>query len=54
MALARAEIEETLALTVRRLHDIGLDPDREPPVMRSLLLRSYRPLYATYTPRPML
>jgi cytochrome P450 len=49
-ALARAEIEETMAMTLERLPDLRLDPDAEPPRLRGFLLRSYRPLHALFTP----
>jgi cytochrome P450 len=49
-ALARAEIEETMAMTLDRLPNLRLDPDAEPPRLRGFLLRSYRPLHALFTP----
>jgi cytochrome P450 len=49
-ALARAELQETVKMTLERLPDLRLDPRREPPVFRGFMARSYRPLHATFTP----
>jgi len=45
-ALARAEIQESVAIMLERFPTLRLDPDAEPPRLHGFLLRSYRPLHA--------
>jgi cytochrome P450 len=49
-ALARAEIQESVARLLDRFSPITLDPDADAPQLRGFLLRSYRPLHAVFTP----
>ena len=47
-ALARAEVEETVAKSLERLPNLRLDPDAEAPRFRGFLMRSYAPLHALF------
>ena len=47
-ALARGEIQETVAKVLERLPNLRLDPDAEPPRFEGFTLRSYRPLHALF------
>lgn len=49
-ALARAELLEIVTAITRRLPDMRLDPDAEPPTMKGWLLRAYGPLHVLFTP----
>ncbi len=48
-ALARAEIQEAIAVLLERYPSLRLDPDAEPPRLHGFLLRSFRPLHAITT-----
>jgi cytochrome P450 len=47
-SLARAEIQESVAMLLERFPTLTLDPDADPPQLRGFLLRSYRPLHAVF------
>jgi cytochrome P450 len=49
-ALARGEVQESVAKALERLPNLRLDPDAEPPRLQGFLLRSYRPLHALFDP----
>ncbi len=49
-ALARAEVQESVARLLARLPNLRLDPDAEPPTLQGFLLRSYRPLHVLFDP----
>jgi len=51
-ALARAEVQESVAKLLERYPKLWLDPDAEPPQLRGFLLRSYRPLHARFDAAP--
>ena len=48
-ALARAEIQESVATLLERFDTLTLDPDAEQPHLHGFLLRSYRPLHVLCT-----
>ncbi|HEX5195314.1 MAG TPA: cytochrome P450 [Solirubrobacteraceae bacterium] len=52
-ALARVELQESIAAFLQRFPDARLDPDAEPPRFEGFLMRSYRPLHARFAPAPM-
>jgi cytochrome P450 len=47
-ALARAEIQESVAKVLERLLNLRLDVDAEPPQLRGFALRSFQPLHALF------
>jgi cytochrome P450 len=47
-ALARAEIQESVAKVLERLPNLRLDDDAEPPQLRGFALRSFQPLHALF------
>jgi cytochrome P450 len=49
-ALARVELQESIAAFLRRFPDARLDADAEAPTFQGFLMRSYRPLHARFTP----
>ena len=49
-ALARAELQEAIGAILRRLPDMQLDRNAEPPKMTGWLLRSFAPLNVLFTP----
>ena len=49
-ALARGELQETVAKVLERMPNLRLDPEAEPPRFEGFLLRSYRPLHALFDP----
>ncbi|WP_052068096.1 cytochrome P450 [Rhodococcoides fascians] len=49
-ALARAEIQESIAAVLERLGDIRLDPDKDAPSLTGFTLRSWSPLNVIFTP----
>jgi cytochrome P450 len=51
-ALARAEIQESVAKALERLPNLRLDGDAEPPRLQGFLLRSFRPLHALFDATP--
>jgi cytochrome P450 len=51
-AIARQELEDSLAVLLERLPDIELDPDAEPPVYgHGITLRLWKPLNVRFEPR---
>ncbi len=50
-ALARGEVQESVARLLDRLPNLRLDPDAESPRLSGFLLRSYRPLHAVFDPQ---
>jgi cytochrome P450 len=51
-ALARVELQESIAAFLERFPDARLDPNAEPPSFRGFLMRSYRPLHTRLEPAP--
>ena len=51
-ALARVELQESIAAFLERFPDARLDPGAQPPRFQGFLMRSYRPLHARFTPAP--
>jgi cytochrome P450 len=51
-ALARVELQESIAAFLTRFPDARLDPDAEPPRFQGFLMRSYRPLHTRFAPAP--
>jgi cytochrome P450 len=51
-ALARVELQESIAAFLERFPDARLDPGAEPPRFQGFLMRSYRPLHARFAPAP--
>lgn len=49
-ALARAELEEMIAVLLRRLPDVHLDRSAEPPSYRGLVVRTWSPLHVAFSP----
>ncbi len=49
-ALARAEIEESVAAVLTRMPNLRLDPDAEQPQLKGFVLRSYAPLHVVFDP----
>jgi cytochrome P450 len=50
MWLARGELQESVRALLERLSDLQLDPGCPPPRLSGMMVRSYRPLHAWFTP----